>query len=157
MIVISLSIMITLTFVNVVLRGLYTHAHMQWANSILSMADWGDPIARLMVLWLTFLGASLITSENRHINIDFISSLLPEKWLFLHKAILSTASALICGFMLYGSINYIKIEFDYGSYFFLKVPSWACQIIIPAGFGMILFRFIINAVDQLFSQNKGSK
>ena len=83
--------MITLTFVNVVLRGLYTHAHMQWANSILSMADWGDPIARLMVLWLTFLGASLITSENRHINIDFISSLLPEKWLFLHKAILSTA------------------------------------------------------------------
>jgi len=43
--------------------------------------DWFEPFVRLLVLWLTFLGASLITKENKHIKIDLMGSLLPDKWL----------------------------------------------------------------------------
>ena len=57
LIVIFLGLMVTLTFLQVILRALYTHGHVQWANAIMGQVDWTEPFVRLLVLWITFLGA----------------------------------------------------------------------------------------------------
>ncbi|MDB9823051.1 TRAP transporter small permease [Deltaproteobacteria bacterium] len=151
LIIISLTLMVVLTFVNVILRALYTHAHIQWANTLLSQADWSDQLARLMVLWVTFLGASLLTGDNRHIKIDLMGPLLSPRWLSARELILSIGCMVICAFMLNASIDYIKIEMEFGSNTLPGIPSWICQLIIPSGFALILFRFFIRALEQLLS------
>ena len=78
LIVIFLGLMVTLTFLQVILRALYTHAQLQWANALLGQVDWAEPSARLFVLWITLLGASLLTREDRHIKIDLMSTILPK-------------------------------------------------------------------------------
>ena len=149
LIILFLSMMVALTFFQIILRTLYTHAHIQWANTLLGHVDWAEPFVRLLVLWITFLGASLLTGDNRHIKIDLMSAFFPRKWLPIRELILSVAGALISALMLMASIDYIRMEMEFGGYLFLKLPSWIGQLILPAGFSMILFRFILRGIEQI--------
>jgi TRAP-type C4-dicarboxylate transport system permease small subunit len=148
LIITLLWLMVTLTFVQVCLRGLYTHVHLQWANSLMGYLDWSEPFVRLLVLWLTFLGASLITGENKHIKIDLFSTLLSPKLERTRELLLSVVCVLISAIMVKACINYIKIEMEFDGSMFLNLPNWAGQMILPAGFSLILFRFSLRAIDQ---------
>ncbi len=148
LVIASLALMVLLTFLNVILRTLYAHGHLQWANNVLGQVDWTEPFVRLLVLWITFLGASLITGENRHIRIDVVGAFISSRWSPYREIVIDIACLIICALMLKASIKYIGIEMDFGSYLFLRIPSWICQLIIPAGFAMMLFRFFIRAMEQ---------
>ena len=150
-IILSLTLMVVLTFLQVILRTLYTHAHIQWANTLLGHADWTDQFVRLLVLWVTFLGASLLTGDGRHIKIDIVGSLISSRWLSLREIVLSTCCLLICGLMFKASFDYISIEINFGSDLFLGIPSWMCQIILPLGFLVMSFRFLISVLEQIAS------
>jgi C4-dicarboxylate transporter DctQ subunit len=110
--------------------------------------DWSEPFVRLLVLWLTFLGASLLTEENKHIKIDLLSTLIPSKWLPVRELILSLVCILISALMLKVCTDYIKMEMTFGQNMFFNLPSWIGQLILPAGFAVILFRFLLRAIAQ---------
>jgi TRAP-type C4-dicarboxylate transport system permease small subunit len=157
LIVLFLALMVVLTFLNVIFRALYTHAHINWANTLLSQADWSEPLARLLVLWITFLGASLLTGDNRHIKIDVMGPLLSPNWLYVRELILSIGCVVICAVILQASIDYIKIEMEFGSDTLPGIPSWICQLIIPLGFALILFRFSLKALENLMGIIRGGR
>ena len=140
--------MAVFTFLQVALRGLYTHAHLQWANALLGHLDWTEPLVRLLVLWLTFLGASLLTSDNNHIKIDLFSALLSKKWLPFRDLALSIACVLICGIMVKDCFSYVSMEKAFGGSMFLEIPVWIGQIILPIGFLLILFRFLLRGARR---------
>ncbi|MBW1944594.1 MAG: TRAP transporter small permease subunit [Deltaproteobacteria bacterium] len=148
-IVLFLSLMVFLTFLQVILRGLYTHGHMQWANSLLGYVDWSEPFVRLLVLWVTFLGASLLTGENKHIKIDLTASIFPKQWIPYRNLLLCFACVVICAVMIMASIGYVKTEWEFGGELFLGIPTWLGQIILPLGFFLILFRFINMGIEQV--------
>ena len=148
LIIVFLFFMVTGTFFQVILRALYTHARIQWANTVLGQVDWSEPFVRLLVLWVTFLGASLITRENKHIKIDLMSAILPRQLLPLRELILSLSCVVIMALMLEASLGYVKMEMAFEGYMFLNLPSWIGQLILPAGFFLILFRFFIRGVEQ---------
>ena len=145
-----LSLMVIFTFIQVCLRGLYTHGHVQWANAMMGRIDWSEPLVRLLVLWLTFLGASLITRENKHIKIDLFSTLLPNKWRPIREFILSIVCVIISATMLFVCSGYVKIEMQFGGTLFLSFPSWIGELILPVGFALILFRFFVKTIDNGF-------
>ncbi|MBN1103233.1 MAG: TRAP transporter small permease subunit [Deltaproteobacteria bacterium] len=147
--------MVILTLFQILLRALYTYAHIPWANLLLGRLDWGEPLARLSVLWVTFLGASLLTGENRHIKIDLLSGLLPPRWLPLREIILSAAASAVCGLMLKASLDYLRVEATYGALLFLGIPVWVSQLVLPFGFSMILFRFLLRAAEGSLSLLRG--
>ena len=155
LIIAFLSVMVVFTFIQVVLRGLYTHAHLTWANFLMGQLDWSEPFVRLLVLWLTFLGASLLTEENRHIKIDLLSNLIPPKWLPVREFLLSLVCILISAIMLKVCTDYIEMEITFGKNLFLHFPSWVGQLILPAGFAVILFRFFLRAIAQGLEIVKG--
>jgi TRAP-type C4-dicarboxylate transport system permease small subunit len=157
LIIIFLGLMVTLTFFQVILRGLFTHAHIQWANAIMGHVDWTEPMVRLFVLWLTFLGASLLTGENKHIKIDLMSTLLPKKWQPFRELILSLVCVIIMAFMVKASLGYIKLEMEFGGELFLAVPAWVGQLILPVGFSLILFRFFLQGIDQVMVLVRGDR
>ena len=140
--------MVILTFIQVCLRGLYTHGHFHWANALMGHLDWSEPFVRLLVLWLTFLGASLVTGENKHIKIDLFSSLLPPKWLPVRELILSVVCMLISGLMIKVCADYIVLERDFGGRMFLELPNWIGQLILPLGFASIFFRFSLRSINS---------
>ena len=157
LIIVFLSAIIAITFFQVVLRSLYTHAHAHWANAVLGQVDWADPLARLLVLWIAFLGASLLTRHDKHIRIDLMSAVLPRRWLPFRGLILCMACMLVSAIMLKTSADYVRMEMAFGGRLFLNIPTWVGQIILPVGFSLILFRFFLIAVEELVQIVRGAR
>jgi TRAP-type transport system small permease protein len=149
LVIISFSLMVTFSFLNVILRALYTKFNIQFANTLLNSFDWSDPFARLMVLWITFLGASLLTKDNRHIRIDLMGHLLSPFFLSIRELILAITCAVVCFLMVRASIGYISMEMRYGTSSIMGISAWKWQIIIPFGFSIMLFRFTLNTLKEI--------
>jgi TRAP-type C4-dicarboxylate transport system permease small subunit len=156
LIVLFLSLMLLFTFVQVLLRGLYTHAHIQWANDWMAQMSWSEPFARLLVMWLAFLGASLLTGDGKHIKIDLFTTVMPRKWSSARDFVLSVACLGVCAVLFKVCLDYIALERAYGGAMFLQVPNWVGQIILPVGFGAMSFRFLLKAVTSAFELRKTS-
>jgi len=148
LIILFLWVMVILTFFQVCLRGLYTHGHLPWANQLMGELDWSEPLVRLLVLWLSFLGASLLTGDNRHIKIDLFSTILPAKWMPLREVLLCGACVVVSSIMVKVCVEYVHLEMEFGGRTFLGVPNWIGQLILPLGFALILFRFLIKAIQE---------
>lgn len=157
LIVAFLSTMVTLTFVQVLLRALHRHAHMGWANALVGQIDWSEPLVRLLVLWTAFLGASLVTGENKHIKIDILSDLLPRRWLPVRELVLSVACMVVTGLMVEASMGYIRMEMTFGGPLFLGIPTWLGQLILPVGFSLLFFRFFVRGLEQTILLLEGKK
>jgi hypothetical protein len=80
-----LSAMIAIAAAQILLRNLF-----DWNFS------WGDPLTRILVLWVGLLGALAASRSNRHISIDLLSPLLRGRVRALVQAgtALFTAAAL---------------------------------------------------------------
>jgi len=157
LIVAFLSTMVSLTFLQVLLRALYRYGHVAWANALVGQIDWSEPLVRLLVLWTAFLGASLITGENKHIKIDILSDLLPRRWLPLRELLLSIACMVVAGLMAKASMGYIRMEMTFDARPFLGIPTWLGQIILPAGFSLLLFRFLVRGLEQAILLLEGNR
>jgi TRAP-type C4-dicarboxylate transport system permease small subunit len=97
---------------------------------------------------VTFLGASLVTGENKHIRIDLLTQVIPERWHPLLHVLLSLAGALVAGLMLKASLTYVETEMSFGGKPFLDIPNWVGQLILPLGFLLICFRFLVRAFSS---------
>ncbi|MBW1669657.1 MAG: TRAP transporter small permease subunit [Deltaproteobacteria bacterium] len=150
-----LGLMVCLSFVHVTLRALYVHGNMHWANILAARIDWAGPMARLLVLWVTFLGASLVTRENKHIKIDLMSDLLPDRILPIRELAISTACVFITALMAKASFSYLSTEMQFQDTLFLGLPSWIGQLILPAGFCLLLFHFLVRGLGQIIFILKG--
>jgi C4-dicarboxylate transporter DctQ subunit len=146
LLILFLSLMVFLTFLQVFLRSLFIYIHMGWANDLMGSLDWAEPFVRLLVLWVTFLGASLVTGENKHIKIDLLSQILPLSWRPPLDVLLSLAGALVAALMFKASLFYVSTEMSFGGKLFLNVPNWIGQLILPAGFLLIGFRFLVRSL-----------
>ncbi len=148
LLVLFLTAMVILTFLQVALRALFTYGQAHWANNLMGQIDWAEPLVRLLVLWVSLVGASLVTGENRHIKIDLMSDLLPPGLLPYRELLLSTACAVITGFIVKSSISYIRMEAAFGGELFAGLPNWVGQLILPIGFSVIFLRFVLKAVSE---------
>jgi TRAP-type C4-dicarboxylate transport system permease small subunit len=155
MVILFLGTMVVFTFVQVCLRGLYTHAGMAWASQLLGAVEWSEPLVRLLVLWLALFGASLVSAENRHIRIDFLSALVPPRWEPFRDFLLSLACAGITGAMAVVATSYLRLEMKLGGALFLQVPQWVGLLVLPLGFGAICFRFTLRSVRAMVLMRSG--
>ena len=157
LIVLLLWIMIAATFIQVSLRSLYTHAHLKWANLLLGHIDWAEPLARILVLWLTFLGASLVTREGKHIKIDILAAVLPGAWSPFREMLLAFLAASLSALLLVASLAFIKMEMAYGGHVLSTVPTWVSQAIIPIGFALMTFRFGLRGLLEIMAIRRRRK
>lgn len=133
--------MILLAFLQVILRNFFS-------TSIF----WGDTFLRHLVLWIAFIGASLATKENRHINIDVLSRSLSKSAKRVTGIIVNLFASAVCFFLLRASITFVKYEKQSGSTLFKEIPVWIFQMIIAIGFGLMMLRFFIHAFENIISK-----
>ncbi len=125
--------MVGLAFLQIVMRIFF-------ATGIL----WGDPLLRHLLLWVALLGATMAAKEGKHINIDVISRLIPDRGKAAVQALTDLFSTSICILLILASLKFLRDEFQVGTIAFLEVPIWTVGIIFPVAFGLIGLRFAIN-------------
>lgn len=144
LLIVLLSIMVVLSFVQVVLRNLFS-------ESLL----WGEIFLRHMVLWIGFLGAARATGEGRHITIDAFTRFLSPRMKLVARILTNAFAVTICFFLMKASLKFLADEVESGSTLHGDIPSWYSQIIIPVGFTLIIIHFLVRIVRGVHALRAG--
>ncbi len=133
-----LTAMVVIASAQILLRNLFD-----------SGLHWADPLLRLLVLWLTMLGALLATRHNEHIRIDLLSRYLSPGWRRLSDSIALLFSTLVCALLAWHSARFVIDEYHYGGNILGQIPVWWGQVILPLGFTLITLRFALLTLQSL--------
>ncbi len=140
-----LGIMIAMAFGQVVLRNFFE-----------SSIEWGDIFLRHLVLWVGYFGAVIATGEGRHLRIEFLSKLVSDKPRKIFFIVTSLFAGIICYFLMQASVSFIELEMESESTLILDLPTWYFIIIIPAGYGLIAFRFFVRTLKWIVEILQGN-
>ncbi len=143
--VLLLGIMIVMAFGQVILRNFFD-----------SSIEWGDIFLRHLVLWVGYFGAVIATGEGRHLRIEFVSKLVPQKIRKIFFIITSIFAGAICYFLMQAAISFVQLEMESKTTLILDLQSWYFIIIIPIGYAMLTFRFIVRALNWLVEIFQGN-
>ncbi len=136
--------MIAFSFLQVVLRNFFSIS-----------VFWFDDFSRHAVLWVGFLGASVVTAHAKHINIDILSRMIRGKAKNFINAIKYLISAIICIILTYAATKFIIFEMQGGEKSItLKVPVWYLEIFFPITLALMAFRFIILSIEEITGRRK---
>ncbi|MBW2021416.1 MAG: TRAP transporter small permease subunit [Deltaproteobacteria bacterium] len=149
LIVVFLSTMITFTFIHVCLRIFLINLNLDLAQILLKHLEWSQPLVRLLVLWVAFIGASLVTRDNKHIRIDLLGSVLDGAPKSIWSLVTSGASLAISLFLVKASIGYLISEIAYNDLLFLRIPAWIGHLVVPGALMLISLRFFISLMTAL--------
>ncbi|MDO8644185.1 MAG: TRAP transporter small permease [bacterium] len=138
LICLTLSLMLGISALQVVLRNLF--------NTGIS---WGDVFVRHMVLLLLFFGASLSTRNQRHIQMDVSSHLIPARLKPYLGLCLNAFCIFMNGVLFQASLKFMLDERQAATLLFGQVPVWWFLLSMPVGFGMITLRFTMNWIDNI--------
>ncbi len=105
---------------------------------------WGDPLLRVLVLWLAMIGAMLASRGDGHIKIDVLNHYLPAGAQRKVTRVSSALSAAVCFIAAWYGLLFVVDERQYGDIAFANVPVWWCESIIPLGLGIIGLRFLLQ-------------
>jgi C4-dicarboxylate transporter DctQ subunit len=133
-----LGFMIGIAFLQILLRNFFSTG-----------LDWGDSLVRNLVLWTGFIGATLATKEEKHINIDLVSRWLPSLGKNVVTLIIHLFSFFVCCGLTYAALKFVKNEVQMGNITFLGIPAWIPEMILPLTFGLMTFRFGLRSIRTL--------
>ncbi len=105
---------------------------------------WSDTMLQHLTLWLCFLGAALATCERRHISIDVLSRILPEKITQWSNLIVDCLALIVVGILAYYGFDFIIDEQSSEAVLIGNIPLWWAKSIIPVGFVLIGLHFALQ-------------
>ncbi len=104
---------------------------------------WIDPFLRVLVLWLAISGAVVATRTNNHIRVDYFTRHFSKTVNAYILRLVYAFSLLICSIIAWHSAGLVQMDYQYGTIAFSGVPAWITSLIIPVGFALMAFRFML--------------
>jgi TRAP-type C4-dicarboxylate transport system permease small subunit len=110
-----------------------------------SAASWPEPLAVLLTIVLTFIGAAAGYRLNLHMNVSYFADQLPERFRILLDLVVQLLMALIAAFMIVWGSRLVEVTWynTIADFPFLSVG--VTYLPIPIG-GICLLLFIIERV-----------
>ena len=119
---------------------------------------WIDPLVRHLVFFSSFLGGILATGKGTHIGIDLIGKMLESrnsvklaKFIELLIAIVSVGTLI---WLSVASVDFAKMELQYGKEVFWGIKSGILVSVIPIGFACLAYRSFYIGLSALVTLGK---
>jgi len=110
---------------------------------------WGDPLLRMMVLWVGLLGAMVATRDRNHISIDILSRYLPARARRISHLITDCFTSIVCALLAYHGARFVWQDQEAGIRVFADLPAWLFELNIPIGFAVIGVRYLLHFILTL--------
>jgi TRAP-type C4-dicarboxylate transport system permease small subunit len=110
---------------------------------------WSDPLLRVLVLWISLMGAMVASRDDNHITVDVLSRFLPIRIRSLSRGLTDLFTAIVCALLAYHGLRFVLLDKQAGTLAFASVPAWICELVIPVGFGVIALRFFLSLFQHI--------
>ncbi|NIQ95572.1 MAG: TRAP transporter small permease [Desulfuromonadales bacterium] len=117
---------------------------------------WSDELLRLLVLWLSLIGAVAASREDRHIAIDLFSRFLSQKKNLVVRLVVDLFTVIVCAVLAWSGTRFVALEREFGSTVLNGQPAWVLQVVIPLTFGLIAYRYLVFFLRHI-GQLKGMR
>jgi len=117
-------------------------------RSVLNVSFVGGPaLGRLLVIWLTFLGAYLAVRSESHITVDLVRRLLSRRIVDRLTILISLFSAATCAWVAWLSTAFTWTRFTAGQIDpMLEIPSGIFYLPVPIGAFLMTLAFLQGAM-----------
>ena len=109
---------------------------------------WSEEVARLSLIWLTFISAAFVMAQGRHISVDMISARVGERGRFLIECLSHVVVAGACLLLLIGGARFIWYVGAVGSPA-LGVPKSLWYGAGGVGLLLMAFHSLVNLLQVL--------
>jgi TRAP-type C4-dicarboxylate transport system permease small subunit len=109
---------------------------------------WADGLIRLGVLWLALLGAVAASRDHKHISIDILTRVLPGPLRLAAVVLRNVFTSAICALLAWYSWSFVRDSREYGDVLLDNWPAWWFQVIMPVGFGLISYRYLVRTAQE---------
>ena len=123
-------------------------------NVVGSGIGWADEALRLMVLWAAIFGAVAASRDNVHLRIDLLSRFLSRTGGMATVVFVELFTVGVAGVLAWYSWEFVAESREFGDQIFGELPVWPFQAVLPAGFVLIAYRYLIAAVGQLLALSR---
>lgn len=112
--------------------------------------SWSEEVARLSLIWLTFISAAFVMAQGRHITVDMISSRLGDRGKLWIECLSYVVIAAACLLLLFGGAKFIWYVGKVGSPALGVAKSWWYG---AGGIGLLLIAIhsLINLLQVVIS------
>jgi TRAP-type C4-dicarboxylate transport system permease small subunit len=115
---------------------------------------WSQTLAMVLLLWVSLIGSSMATKEGRHIAVDAVKKVLPDRFKKGFELVAGLVTVALSSFLailgaMYCRQNYVEwVASDHGAFLFesIPIPYWIATLPIPVGFGLTAVRFVGVAI-----------
>ena len=105
---------------------------------------WGDALVRVIVFWITIVGAMVAARHDDHIRIDALARFLPGRLRAISQRIAALFTAVVCGLLAWHSFQFVRFEFEDGVIAFGSIPAWVCEAVLPFGAAILALRYALR-------------
>lgn len=110
---------------------------------------WGDPLIRLLVLWLTLVGAVAAARDHKHIAIDAADRLLGPRVRRAVAVVRYLFTSAICAGLAWYSLAFVRDAREFGDTLLGNLPAWWFQLILPVAFALLAYRYLLRTAVSL--------
>jgi TRAP-type C4-dicarboxylate transport system permease small subunit len=110
-----------------------------------SAASWPEPMAVLLTIVLTFIGAAAGYRLNLHMNVSFFADMLPARYRILLDLVVQLLMALVAVFMIVWGGRLVEVTWHNSIPDFPFLSVGVTYLPIPVG-GVCLLLFILERI-----------
>ncbi len=111
---------------------------------------WSQRLALVLVIWVGLIGGSMATRSGRHIAVDAVKRIVPERFARPLELVSGAVTVVVCGFLAAVGAMYCRnsvndwLDADRQAFIFdsLPIPYWVASLAMPIGFGLMAARFL---------------
>ena len=114
-----------------------------------------DYLLRSAVLWIGLLGASLAARHRKHITIEALERVLPDRLRRVTAVVIHATGLVILVVLLGVSLEYVGDSREKGEVFFTfresgtEFREWWAKAILPVGLGLLTWRFALLLLQSV--------
>lgn len=110
---------------------------------------WADELLRILVLWVGLAGALAASRDRNQIRIDVLSRFLSDRARLVVQCLTDFFTASVCLVIAWHSLVFVRGSLEFGDTLLGNLPAWWFQVVLPAGFFLIGWRYLVHAVSDL--------
>lgn len=130
-------VMVVIVFVNVVGRFFFQKGITE-----------SEELAKILFVWITFIGTVLCFYEGKHIAVDVLLIFLPPKIRKVFDVVSNLLVTVILALVAWYGISFVKTSFGMVSPL-TKIPQPVIHLILPVSFVIMIAMNIRNLIDIL--------